>query len=284
MRLLITFISLLFLVAANGQELYPVKSTLFDWTKYDQIAQKEIPAFINTQKSYFNQFKRKDNYSSLTMKDLVKSIHFIDLDKDGIKEVVFDGQSEVEGTETLIFQKINNQYQRVFTGRQSIVDIKWQTNGETKIYISDFGCCAEYTVTQKIFKLTKTEINKIKLLKTYQSFVFFEGKLPDSLFLVPIRFKISVDNYKLRHTPRFDDTSYQPYDSDTSKPVGNVIANLTKNSFGYALGYKTDKFGRQWWYVEIDEKSVLKNVKLSSDIGFPSKVIGWLSSTYLEKQ
>jgi len=286
MRLRISIFLLLFLAAhiVKGQELYPVKSSLFDWTTYDQVEKKEIITFINSQKSYFNQFKRKDNYSILTMDDLIKSIHFIDLDKDGIKEIVFDGPSQAEGNETLIFQKNNNQYQRVFTGRQSIVDIKWQTNGDTKIYISDFGCCAEYTVTQKIFKLTKTDNNKIKLLKTYQSFVFFQGILPDSLFSTPIRFKVSVDNYKLRHAPRFDDTSYQPWDSDTSKPVGNVIANLTKNSFGYALGYKTDKSGRQWWYVEIDEKSVLKNVQLSGEIGFPSKLIGWLSSNYLERQ
>ena len=84
------------------------------------------------------------------MNDLIKSIHFIDLDKDGVKEIVFDGPSQADGNETLIFQKINNQYQRVFIGRQSIVEIRWQSNGETKIYISDFGCCAEYTVTQKI--------------------------------------------------------------------------------------------------------------------------------------
>jgi hypothetical protein len=97
---------------------------------------------------------------------------------DGINEVVFDGQSEGEGNETIIFQKINNQYQRVFTGRQSIVDIQWQSNGETKIYLSDFGCCAEYTHTQKIFKLTKTETNKIKLSKIYQSIFFLKENCP----------------------------------------------------------------------------------------------------------
>jgi hypothetical protein len=69
-----------------------------------------------------------------------------------------------------------------------------------------------------------------------------------------------------------------------SKPVCNVIANLKKSVLGYALGYKTDKSKRQWWYVEIDQKSDLKNVQLSGDTEFPSKIIGWITSSYLERQ
>lgn len=101
---------------------------------------------------------------------------------------------------------------------------------------------------------------------------------------MPIRFKVTIDNYKLRHTPRFDDTSYQPWDYDTSKPGGNVIAHLAKYTQGYATGYKTDKSGRQWWYVEIDERSILNNFKLYGHEEFPTKIIGWVSSTFLEKQ
>jgi len=280
----IFFILIHFVQGLFGQGLYPIKSSLYDWTNVARGDRKEIIEFIDSQKNYFVQFKGEDEYSSLSIDDLIKSIHFIDLDKDGIAEVVFDGQSDGEGNEILIFQRINNQYQRVFTGRQCIVDIKWENNGETKIYISDFGCCADYTTIQRIFKLTKTNDNKIKLLKSYQSLVFTDGKLPDSLFPTPFRFKVTVDNYKLRHTPRFDDTSYQPWDIDTSKPVGNVIANLTKDTYGYALGFKTDKTGRQWWYVEMDEKSIFNNLQLYVESGFPSKIIGWLSSNYLEKQ
>jgi hypothetical protein len=282
-----TIIFLLFFLViqvAKGQDVYPITRNEFDWKKYDQTDKRQIIDFINTHKNYFGQFKRKAEYSSLTIDDLIKSIHFIDLDKNGIKEIVFDGQGEAEGNETLIFQKIDNQYLRVFTGRQSIVDIRWQNNGDTKIYISDFGCCAEYTNTQKIFKLTKPDNIKIKLIKTYQSLVFNEGYLPDSFFTSPVRFKVTVDNYKLRHTPKFDDTSYQAWDCDTSKPVGNVIATLQKNVFGYALGYKTDKSKRQWWYVEIDQKSAMKNVRLSGDSEYPSKLVGWISSNYLKRQ
>jgi hypothetical protein len=267
-----------------GQDVYPVQSSLFDWKKYEQVNLKEVNAFIAEQPNYFHHFKGKNEYSTLTMKDLIKSIHFIDLNSDGVNEVIFDGPSEAEGNETIIFQKIKNQYKRVFIGRQSIVEIKWLSNGETKVYLSDFGCCAEYTTIQKVFKLTHNENGMIKLVKVYQSVVFSEGKLPDSLFLSPIRFKVTIDNYKLRHTPRFDDTSYQPWDYDTSKPAGNVIAFLPKYTQGYATGYKTDKSGRQWWYVEIDERSILNNFKLYGHEDFPTKIIGWLSSTYLEKQ
>lgn len=284
MRLLLTLLLLVFLDVASAQEFYPVKSTLFNWNPFDQFDKKSKTDFINRQKKYFIHFINRNDYSRLTMEDLHNSLHFIDLNKDGIFEVIFDGASEAEGDETMIFQKINNQYQRVFSGRQSIVDIKWESNGETKIYISDFGCCAEYTVTNKIFKLTQDENKKIKLVKTYQSLSFFEGPKPDSIFSTPIKFKVLVDNYKLRHTPTIDDTSFQPWNYDTIKPVGNVISNLTKNSIGYALGYKTDKSGRQWWYVEMDEKSIFKNTKLYAELVFPSKLIGWVSSNYLEKQ
>ncbi len=284
MRPLIIIILLVLFTTVNGQDFYPTTTTLFNWKSFEKVDKKQKTDFINTQKNYFIHFMQRNEYSSLTMEDLYKSLHFIDLNKDGIFEVVFDGASQSEGNETMIFQKINNQYQRVFLGRQSIVDIQWLANGETKIYISDFGCCAEYTVTNKIFKLTQSDNNKIKLVKTYQSLSFFQGKQPDSLFSNPFKFKVLVDNYKLRHTPRFDDTSYQPWDYDTIKPVGNVIANLTKNSIGYALGYKTDKSGRQWWFVEMDEKSVFKNIKLYSDFVFPSRLTGWVSSNYLERQ
>jgi hypothetical protein len=284
MRLLFTFIFFLVRIVTSGQDFYPVKKELFNWKPYDHVDQKQIIDFINHKKSYFGQFKTKDSFSVLTMTDLIKSIHFIDLDKDGTNEVVFDGPSAAEGNETLIFQKINGQYQTVFSGRQSVVDIKWLPNGETKIYITDFGCCAEYTVTNKIFKVTTVDGKKLKLSKIYQSLMFYQGQYPDSLFSTPIRFKVLVDNYKIRYTPKFDDTSYQPWDMDTSKPVGNVIANLKRNSFGYALGYKTDRSGRQWWYVEMDEKTILNNAKLDADASFPSKLIGWVSSNYLEKQ
>lgn len=277
---------LLYHTFCYGQEFYPITNSLFNWKKYEQTDKKQILAFIKIQKSYFQKFDNKDEYSSLTMDTLIKSLHIIDLDKDGIAEVIFDGPSGGEGNEIIIFQKINGKYQQVFTGIQSIVDIQWQNNGNTKIYISNFGCCADYTVTQKIFKLTKIENNKIKLIKVYQSLLFFNGSQPDSLFFKPLRFRVMVDNYKLRHTPKLDDSSAQPWDgdNDSSKPIGNIIATLPKNTFGYALGYKADKSGRQWWYVEIDEQSSLRNIKLDSEIIFPSKLVGWTSSTYLEIQ
>lgn len=279
-KIISLFISFILINCSNGQEFYPTFCKHFNWTGIEKKDKRILNEFIK-DKRYFEQFRRTDEYGP-KLSDLPKSLHLVDLDNDGIDEIIFDGESGGEGNKTQIFQKINNSYELVFTERQNIDDIKI-IDKETKIYISDYGCCAEYTAIQKIFRLTKK--NKLMTFdKIYQSILYIDTKQPDSLFEKPLHFKVAVDNYKLRYAPKFDDSSYQIWDDDEKiKPVGNVIANMQKNSLGYAFGFKTDKSGRQWWLVEIDDKLLLRNLKLYIEDNFPTKVIGWTSSKYLER-
>ena len=279
---IVSFILLaLFLNKAKAQEHYPVVRKTFDWKPYEQKNDILIRSFINTHKDIFTQFKQNDPYSP-TIQDLIKSLHLLDLDKDGNNEIIFDGPSGGEANEVMIFQKINQKYEIILTEIQNIDTIEWEAN-KPKIYISDWGCCAAYTGTEKIFTMTKAKNGKIEFTKIYQALAFYPDRKPDSLFTTPIRFKVNVDNYKLRFAPRFDDSTAQQWDEEGAKSTGNVIANLPVNSTGYAIGFKTDKSGRHWWYVEIDENSKLRNLKLYTDDKFPAKVIGWTSSNFLER-
>lgn len=267
----------------SGQEFYPAIHKKYNWNTNEKNDNRVILDFVNNEKGYLKQFRQNDPYTP-KINDLIKSLHLIDLDKDGIDEIVFNGASGGEGNETQIFQKINNRYELIFTERQNIDDIKMVDN-KLKIYICDYGCCAEYTAIQKIFKMN-VKNKRISFEKIYQSILYNQSKRPDSLFDNPIRFKINVDNYKLRYAPRFEDSTFQIWDTDdriVPVPVGNVIANLPKNALGYALGFKTDKSGRQWWFVEIDENTSLRNLKLYMKDKFPTRVIGWTSSNYLQR-
>jgi hypothetical protein len=219
------------------------------------------------------------------MNGLIHSLHLIDLNKDGIDEIIFAGPSWEEGYTVDIFKKEKNAYTKIFSERQSLTDIL-VTQDQLYLYISDPGCCAEYSTIQKIFK-TDINLSNNSFQQTYQSQFINGTKLPDSLFKKNIGFRVTLEGYKVRLEPKMDDSTTKFYDDmNEFKPSGNVIAKLPKNTAGNALGYMTDRSGTKWWFVEIDQNARLRNVKYDrtdQTKKYPTRIRGWINSKYIQK-
>jgi len=265
---------------------FPVLPKEFEWpSKTDQ---QKILNFLKTEKvkhySYFN--KDSIQYGlDFTMNGLIHSLHLIDLNKDGIDEIIFAGPSWEEGYTVDIFKKEKNAYTKIFSERQSLTDII-VTQDQLYFYISDPGCCAEYSTIQKIFK-TDINLSNNSFQQTYQSQFINGTKLPDSLFKKNIGFRVTLEGYKVRLEPKMDDSTTKFYDDmNEFKPSGNVIAKLPKNTAGNALGYMTDRSGTKWWFVEIDQNARLRNVKYDrtdQTKKYPTRIRGWINSKYIQK-
>jgi len=283
----ITIIMSFFLISnltyaqSSNESYYPIASPSYIWkTPSNKL---EITNFLKTEKSkYFNYFN-KDSISfgyDFTKTGLLNALHTLDLNKDGVDEIIFNGLSDEEGNKTEIFQKINNKYVNVFSTRQNIVDIKLSDTA-SYLFITDPGCCAEYSIIQKIFKMNIPS-QAISFNQIYQSQLLNSTVKPDNVFQTPIPIKITVDKSKLRFQPKLDDTATQFYDlMGDLKPTGNVVANFKTNTKGLALGDKTDSLGNKWLYVQLDLGYYLNNFKLDDRIGelskFYTKIIGWVS-------
>jgi hypothetical protein len=207
------------------------------------------------------------------------------LNKDGVDEIIFNGLSDEEGNRIAIFKKEKTSYTKIFSARQNLTEIIIAKD-RLYLYISDPGCCAEYSTIQKIFK-ADLNLSISSFQQTYQSQIINGTKLPDSLFKKAIRFKVTLDAYKVRFEPKFDDSTKMFYDEmNEFKPSGNIIAKLSKNTAGNALGYMNDQSGTKWWFVEIDENARLRNAKYDrtdQTKKYPTKIRGWINSKYIQK-
>ena len=286
--LLIIFISLQCRTQNNlsVETSFPVLPKEYKWpSKNDQ---QEILKFLKTEKEKYFSYFNKDSIEygvDFTKSGLIRSLHLIDLNKDGIDEIIFTGLSEEEGNRLDIFKKEKISYTKIFSARQSLTDIIIAKD-RLYLYISDPGCCAEYSTIQKIFK-TDINLSNNSFQQTYQSQIINGTKLPDSLFKKTIGFRVNLEGYKVRLEPKLDDSSKKFYDDmNEFKTSGNVIAKLPKNTAGNALGYMTDPSGTKWWFVEIDEKARLRNVKYDrtdQTKKYPTHIRGWINSKNIQK-
>jgi hypothetical protein len=265
---------------------FPVLPKEYKWTS--KTDQQKILNFLKTEKEkYFNYFNKDSIQYGLdfTTNGLIHSLHLIDLNKDGVDEIIFNGLSDEEGNRIAIFKKEKTSYTKIFSARQNLTEIIIAKD-RLYLYISDPGCCAEYSTIQKIFK-ADLNLSISSFQQTYQSQIINGTKLPDSLFKKTIRFKVTLEAYKVRLEPAFDDSSKKDYDDmNEFKPSGNIIAKLPNYTIGNALGYMTDPSGTKWWFVEIDEKARLRNVKYDrtdQTKKYPTRRKGWINSKYIKK-
>lgn len=265
---------------------FPVLPKEYKWTS--KTDQQKILNFLKTEKEKYFSYFNKDSIQyglDFTTNGLIHSLHLIDLNKDGVDEIIFTGLSDEEGNRIAIFKKEKTCYTKIFSERQNLTEIIISKD-RLYFYISDPGCCAEYSTIHKIFK-TDFNLSVDSFKQTYQSQIINGTKLPDSLFKKAIRFKVTLDAYKVRFESKFDDSTKMFYDDmNEFKPSGNIIAKLPKNTAGNALGYMTDPSGTKWWFVEIDEKARLRNVKYDrtdQTKKYPTHIRGWINSKYIQK-
>ena len=289
MKTLLSAISTLIFINCFSQQdlIFPiVDASHFEWKNIEKKpAASEVDKFIKSTPKEFQVYKQKDpTITSWNLDSLRKDLHFLDLNGDGKNDIVFEGQSGGEGREIIIFINMGTSYRKVFSAFQEVVKMEWHDNRLTRLFIYDWGCCAEYLTRYMTYDVNYSQTNMPTFKKVFQGLFFNEGIKPDNLLEKPFRFKVLIEGYKIRIAPIIDDTSYQIWTEDSTKDalLGTTIGRLTKGATGTAIAKKQDNTGRVWLFVQIDELYLPKNNIFYLENKFPTKLLGWISSRFIK--
>ncbi|MEP2025782.1 MAG: hypothetical protein ABJH98_12135 [Reichenbachiella sp.] len=256
----------------------------FDWRGYIDFGQHTeranefIESLSKTGIEVTIPFElKKDN------RELINKLKFVDLNADGVSEVVYSGPSGGEPNIVEIFQLKNQQYERVFSVMQGIIKPYWTDGKLTKLLTHDWGCCAENRIINSVYEVNYSKGGTPVFTKNLD-IVENRGLAKPKQFLESsLNFKVKNDNYKLRLSPIIDDSTYLGYLTEHEK-LGNSLGSVNKGTRGIAYAYSVDETGRTWWYVAIStEYKLNESVLYMEDLHSNSYYVGWMSSRFLTK-
>lgn len=274
------FLLLILPARIYAQGVTPLKQEDFTYAGYEvKATETTVKAFIQANLSEFYVYtQREDKY--YTIKDLYHALHFIDVNGDGLLDVIFEGQSGGEGTIIKIFMRSQKGYSKVFEERQALTRVVFENKRLTEITVTDRGCCADYVTYKKQYTVSFPGSKPV--FKQIRQIAFIsEGAVPDSMFTAPFKFVILNNNYNFRCAPFIDDSSSHEW-SDASAPKGNVIGKFSEGAICTALGKKIDDTGREWWYIETATDCVINESAFYTGDKLPTNKRGWVSNRFVQ--
>ncbi len=206
--------------------------------------------------------------------------HFVDLNLDGVDEIIYNGWTGGEGEMVLIIKRNSDQsYELSQTLFGKIVDLTIDDH-QYQMVLLDYACCAGH-----VDHLIRLGLNRnsgqyeiiddlAKVHGTYFNFSSFE----------PIRFEVEREIYHLRFSPKIEielNPDDYPYELIQNQ---NIIAVYEKGSTGTAIGKKSDQTGRIWWLVIMDNIPSTEATLFYSGNNKNNdyRCVGWMSSRFLK--
>lgn len=204
----------------------------------------------------------------------------VDINNDGLLDIMYSGSSGGEPNIVYLFIQTNDGFEQVFEAMQGIKKVMWKGNILDKVFVSDWGCCAEISLINSVYNVEYDSQNKPVFTKVFQTIEVNDELIkPKNYFPEPIAFVVENQGYKLRIEPKIDNSKEYHWLEIT----GNTIATLKKGTTGIAYASETDETGRVWWYVAIELDENVQNSILSPTDYYPTKIIGWVSSRYVKE-
>lgn len=277
MKLYIILISLLGINKCFAQDIS--FDTVLSWDSLKEKDYELIDKFIKMTPSEFEYYKLNKDYTP-KIKDLINDIHTLDLDNDGLDDIIFDGQTGGELREILIFLNKGSSFVKVFSDWQRILNWHFTDDVLSEISIVNWGCCAETNTTSNFYKVTNPNNSlTFTLLKTFQ--YIEDTVLPDKYWPIKKNIKILNNDYNLRSSPVVNDTTTFYYQGEPT--IGNSVGKIKKDALAIALADSTDDTGRIWYFVAVYPEYKLKET-LFYDADEKSKryKCGWLSNRFVE--
>ncbi|WP_024772644.1 hypothetical protein [Aquimarina macrocephali] len=206
-------------------------------------------------------------------------IRAVDLNNDKLADIIYQGPYTGEGSVVYIFIQTESGFQKVFTTQQGIMKVDWKGEHLDKLYVKDWGCCADPNLTNSVYQASYSgSIPSFKLIWKSVELRSFITK-PKHTF-TPKRFEIVNQKYKFRANPWIDDKTVNEFLGIT----GNTIGILKKGYKGTAYASHEDDTGRIWWYVLIDREHELENTYINyKHHRFKPHLIGWISSRFIKE-
>lgn len=218
-----------------------------------------------------------ESYSEIANKSIKDCFSFLELNQDGIPDIIFQGWSGGEGDWVRIHFSEKGSYRKPTDLRQYMKNIEVLDGKIKHLTIVNYGCCAEYVEEEIRYSFDDrqnhwAEIHRARI-----------GALADKYEILdtPIPFTVENDVYKLRGEPLIDDTSTFNYDHYKK---GNTVAIFPKGSIGIAWAIDNSDPEREWWYVEMEP--IAKQLKFDMfyfDDPTGVRRFGWMSSRFLKK-
>ena len=244
----------------------------FRWDQVEMTRdEKFIEQFIDKNKSSFPQFFL--NPDTFDEEDLIKSLHLIDMNGDGLRDLVFNGFSGGEADYVQFFLNKEDTFLLVFEDMQSITSIKQHKGKVIKFSVDDPGCCGALLLFEKDYTIDYKNdtfiINKVR-----QSVLFHDTQKPSQFFDQPEEFYIGKDTLYLRNSPA---SINEPFDSFLEQ-YGNIIATYRKGDRGRAIASHIDTSGKKWLFVIMFPESEPLQSIFHNINEFPTFTKGWINS------
>lgn len=223
----------------------------------------------------------KTNIDLYESKYLEGNICFLDFDKDGLIDIVYEGYLNGGESEYIVaFHHSNNGLEKILEIAGYPVEVSDPKISESLHFkIKNYGCCEDVISVIESYTFAYIDLQPAFILKSKYSFMDLEQcTFPENYFEKPIQFETINSRYTLRFSPEINDsTAY------TSYIVGNGSAIYPQGSIGVALAEKIDESGRIWWFVYMKNnlKPIENNLHHGANNDQSYFSYGWLSSRYV---
>lgn len=251
-----------------------------DWKKYEE--------------SYSAEYKRgeikkiKDDLleyleGSGSLENNLINFHFIDYNFDGVLDIIYSGDAGTEIKRTLIFELgEDGYYSKTFDKFGHLISL-YSTNIGLPPYsliLKEEACCGGTSIVYENYQPVNLN-GKLELQASTKFSSIVSTYFPAYFFDQPVLFEVKIELYCLRLNPTVDNET----SNEELHINGNIIAEYTTGSKGYAIAEKQDETGRVWWFVLMINNN--KPQKSIFDVGSNNEnkyySLGWMSSRYLEK-
>lgn len=254
-------------------------ATEFSWSKIENKNPALIKQFIELTPEEFPHYKLNEPYMP-TIRDLFNSLHVVDINGDGLDDIIFDGSNGSEAKEIAIFLNKGNSFKRIFTDYQGILRLEFENGVLNKIRIKDWGCCAAYVTTTKFYNVEYAN-GEFKFTQKMSFSYVDKTILPKAYWRNTKEVRILNDNYNLRFSPELDDKSEVYFEGTPTR--GNTIGKVAINARAIALAESTDLTGRVWFFVAVYPEDKVKSTHFYYNPDeIKSYKCGWVSSRFVE--
>ena len=147
MRTTLQILTLLISVISYSQDFkYFNYKYKLDWSQFEH---DKVTADL-LESNYENLKNNPYPELEYIIKDMNK-YHLIDINNDMINELIYNGWNGGEGEMVVVYQRIDNHYEKVqkFFGR--IVDIRETEAKQTRLIVYDYSCCGGYVDNVETF-------------------------------------------------------------------------------------------------------------------------------------
>ena len=221
-----------------------------------------------------------------TTKDFEKSCHILDINNDGLDDIIYTGSTGSEGTEVAVFLNTNSGFKMVLKQVQRIAKLEFKNDKLFRLYINDDGCCDAWVDFNRVYEVNYNNAT-LQFSTVYLTSIQHISRYPKEYFKTPIHFEVLNNHYKMHLEPNAADTIMNDFTfPDHPFKANNVVDTLMKGTKGRAIAAKTDKTGRVWWLVEIDtsykDYGNLFYEQAGDSLTKASKM-GWISSRYVKR-